>query len=338
MAQSTDSLSQAGTAKTSAIAHVVAHGQLTPRQVAAHLPKNVTPEELDSAIQANIKPAPIHWSNCPDTLHLPGHSKGRSLYDVSLPTYYKESFFSKDTLFHPELPGGRQGVAGDPVPYTIAGDNVITSILLGCFILACFAFAQSQRFIARQAKQLFYQPREGTTDMVETSNEVRFQFFFVLQTCLLLGIGYYFQVRATEDTFTVGQYRMIGLYTGVVAAYFVVKAALYAVTNWVFFEKKRNDQWFKAFLFLFSAEGVLLFPVILLVAYFGLSVQTAITYALVVVSMVKMLAFYKCYLIFFKRIGAILQNILYFCALEVIPLGALWGLFVMIGNHLRINL
>ena len=37
------------------------------------------------------------------------------MLDVQLPQYYREGFFSKDTLFHPELPGGRYGVAGDPI-------------------------------------------------------------------------------------------------------------------------------------------------------------------------------------------------------------------------------
>lgn len=54
--------------------------------------------------------------------------EGEDLLDVQLPQYYREGFFSKDSLFHPELPGGRFGVAGDPVPYSIHNDSVITSI------------------------------------------------------------------------------------------------------------------------------------------------------------------------------------------------------------------
>jgi hypothetical protein len=53
-----------------------------------------------------------------------GHPAGKSFRDVSLPQYYRESFFSKDSLFHPELRGGRMGVSGDPVPYSVSGDNL----------------------------------------------------------------------------------------------------------------------------------------------------------------------------------------------------------------------
>ena len=86
--------------------------ELTPKEVLKWLPKNATPAQQDSMIQAHIKPSEIHWSNMPDTLHLPGHQPGKSFLDVSLPQYYRESFFSKDSLFHPELKGGR------PVSYT----------------------------------------------------------------------------------------------------------------------------------------------------------------------------------------------------------------------------
>lgn len=158
--------------------------QPTPKEVLGWLPKNATPAQQDSMIRAHIKPSEIHWSEMPDTLHLPGHEAGKSFRDVSLPQYYRESFFSKDSLFHPELKGGRLGVAGDPVPYTVAGDSFITSLLLVCFLLACIAFSKSKHFVIRQAKTFFRTPRIGTTEVTETSSEVRYQFFFVLQTCL----------------------------------------------------------------------------------------------------------------------------------------------------------
>ena len=82
--------------------------------------------------------------------------EGEDLLDVQLPQYYREGFFSKDSLFHPELPGGRFGVAGDPVPYSIHNDSVITSILLAFFILVVIAIANIHEFIVRQFKNFFY--------------------------------------------------------------------------------------------------------------------------------------------------------------------------------------
>nr|MBP7471826.1 DUF4271 domain-containing protein [Prevotella sp.] len=317
--------------------HIVSHHAPTPYEVSKWMPRDCTPAQLDSAIQVHCKPSEIHWSSMPDTLHLPGQSKGKSFLDVSIPTYYKESFFSKDSLFHPELKGGRLGVAGESIPYTIFGDDLITSILLGCFIFATIAFSMSRRFFALQFKNFFYEPHFGTTEVSETSTEMRFQLFFILQTCLLSGLVFFFWTRSIEDTFTIEQYKVIGIYSAVFFAYYGIKILLYYIINNVFFTKKKNLQWIKSFLFLSGSEGVLLFPIVLLFSFFGASIETVIVYAFSVVLLVKLLTLYKCYIIFFKRMGLFLQNILYFCALEIIPIGALWGTLVIISNYFKIN-
>ncbi|MBD9300136.1 MAG: DUF4271 domain-containing protein [Prevotella sp.] len=312
--------------------------ELTPKEVLKWLPKNATPAQQDSMIQAHIKPSEIHWSNMPDTLHLPGHQPGKSFLDVSLPQYYRESFFSKDSLFHPELKGGRLGVAGDPIPYTVAGDDFVTALLLFCFLIASIAFTKSRQFIIRQAKTFFRTPSYGTTVITETSSELRFQFFLCLQTCLLIAIGFFLYSRASVgDTFTIDQYQVISIYAGYVGVYFLLKALLYSIVGWVFFDRKKNEQWMKSYLFLVSSEGVLLLPAILLMTYFGFSLESAMIYTLVVVGITKILSFYKCFIIFFKRNGTFLQIFLYFCALEVVPLFALSGGLVLISHYLKIN-
>ncbi|HBF05181.1 MAG TPA: DUF4271 domain-containing protein [Prevotella sp.] len=340
MVQQADSIltEEALEAKSSQQALKQHTSQLTPKQVLSWLPKNATPAQQDSMIRAHIKPSEIHWSTMPDTLHLPGQTPGKSFRDVSLPQYYRESFFSKDSLFHPELKGGRLGVAGDPVPYTVAGDNFVTSLLLLCFLLACVAFAKSKHFVIRQARTFFRTPRMGTTEITETSTEVRFQFFFVLQTCLLLAIGYFIYSKASiSDTFIIDQYQVISIYAGCIGGYFLLKAILYSISGWIFFDKKKNGQWLKAYLFLISCQGVLLFPMVMLLSYFDFSLQIAVIYTLVVLGLVKILSFFKSYLIFFRRNGVFLQIFLYFCALEVVPLFALYGGLVLISHYLKIN-
>ena len=111
-------------------------------------------------------------------------------------------------------------------------------------------------------------------------------------------------------------------------AYFLFKYLVYGFVNWVFFDRKNNGQWKRIQVFLSSLEGVLLFPIVLLLVYFSLSLHAALIYTLIVMLCVKMLAFYKSYSIFFKRMGASLQIILYFCALELMPLMGIVGRFV----------
>ena len=95
----------------------------TPYQVLQLLPKDATPEQQDSAIQSWFQPGEIHYSEQPDTLHLPGHDKGHNPREIRIPDYNKEQFLSDDSLYHPELAHEPFGVAGDPVPYNISNDD-----------------------------------------------------------------------------------------------------------------------------------------------------------------------------------------------------------------------
>jgi hypothetical protein len=310
---------------------------LTPYQVLRMLPSDATPAQQDSAIQAWFQPGEIHYSEQPDTLHLPGHEPGRSLKEVNLPQYYRQNFFSNDPLFHPEIDGGRSGVAGDPIPYTIRCDNMFTSLLLLCIVLFFFSIARSKWFISRQLRDFFYLSYHD--DMTETSGELRFQLFLVLLCCLLLAISSYLYVTAyVADTFQLdNDFQLISLFFGSFVGYFLLKSGLYSLVNYVFFDGNKSLQWMQSALFLTAMEGVLLFPAVLLQVYFDLSVQNVIFYYVFILLIIKILTFYRSWVIFFRQNGVYLQNILYFCALEIVPLLGFAGSLLSIVNLLKIN-
>ena len=318
---------------------VVKHHPLTPAQVLSWLPRNATPAQQDSAIQSRFHPGEIHWSEHPDTLHLPGHPPGVDLMKAEIPQYYREGFFSKDSLFHPELQGGRIGVAGDPVPYRVHNDNVITSLLLACFLVSIYLFANARQFFVKEAKNFFYTPREERTDFSETGNELRYQVFLVGITSLLISLLFYFHtLYYIGETFILqSQYTLIAIYFVIVIIYVGVKMGLYTFVNLVFFNGKRNQQWLKSFLFIITLEGVLLFPAVLLGGYYEMDIHNVTTYVIISILFVKLLTIYKCFIIFFRPNVVSLQIILYFCTLEIVPVLALWGVLVMTANNLKIN-
>ena len=144
--------------------------------------------------------------------------------------------------------------------------------------------------------------------------KIRFQFFLGALTCLLASIITFFYVQdRVADTFILrSQYMLIWIFFGCFLGYFLLKSLLYAVVNWAFFDKKSNRTWQKTLLFMVCVEGVAIFPLVLLQTYFNM-------------------------IIFFLYNGAFLQNILYFCALEIVPLFSLGGLLVTIVDFLKIN-
>ena len=309
----------------------------TPYQVLRLLPKDATPAQQDSAIQAWFEPGEIRYSEQPDTLHLPGHDIPRNLLSVDIPQYYRENFFSKDSLYHPELDGGRYGVAGDPVPYTIKNDDILTGMLLLSFLLIVITFAHSSTFLVKQFKDFFRNPRgEANT---ETGTEIKVQMVFVVLTCIMCSLLYFFYARRwIADTYILSsEYTLLLIFGVVFTIYFYMKFVLSSFINKLFFDKRINKKILTSNLFIVSLEGVALFPIVLLLSYFSLSPQNAAFYCILVIVFVKILTFYKTSTIFFRQNGDVLQIILYFCALEIVPLAILWGGLAFIANILKVN-
>ena len=161
----------------------------------------------------------------------------------------------------------------------------------------------------------------------------------VAQTALLLAVlQFFFTQQFIGETFILrSDYMVVGVFFAMMLGYFLLRALLSTAVNGIFFSVRRNTLWQKIHLFLVSLEGLLIFPLVLLQVYFELSTQNVILYLAIVLLLTKILTFYKSKIIFFKGISGLLQNILYFCALEIVPLAAVWGALVLMGNFLKIN-
>ena len=257
--------------------------------------------------------------------------------DGNLPLYYRESYFAKDSLLHPELTGGSMGVAGDPIPYTIHGDDVITGILLLCFIMALVSYAHSRTFFLHQLKNFFYIPRGGNNYTENSGN--MFLLFLNLQTCLLLAIiSYFYTTTYLADTFILDEpYYLIAIYAGGFLTYFVLKSIVYQMVNHIFFESKKSRQWIWSLTFITALEGMVAFPIVMMQVYFGVSMQNVVYIFIFILILTKILTIYKCWTIFFRQMSGFLQIILYLCALEIIPLLSIVGGLTLITDQLKVN-
>lgn len=258
-----------------------------------------------------------------------------SLFDYAAPLYEKESFFAGDTVL---ITGrGRQGVAGDPVPYTIRGDNMFTSLLLLCFVVLIVSVSNTREFVLRQLKGFFYLSHNHR-DVSETSGEIRFQSFLVGLACLLLSISTYIYANTyVADDYLLEDYQLVALFFVCYVGYYALKALLYVVVDGVFFPHASVLDWRRSVLFLTAMLGVLLFPVVLVQVYFDFPLENAVFYYGFVLILVKILTFYKCWSIFFRQNGSLLQTFLYFCTLEIVPLLVMAGSMSILIDSLKIT-
>ena len=270
----------------------------TPYQVLRLLPKDATPAQQDSAIQAWLEPREIRYSEQPDTLHLPGEGIPKDLKTVNLPQYYRENFFSKDTLYHEEM----------------------------------------SNFIVGQAKN-FIRPSKNSLSQSETSGEIYMQIVLTGLTCMVYALLYY--LYATEfvaSTYvTSSEYVLLVIFLGVFVGYYLLRFGLYSMVNLLFFKSSENKKFLTSLLYISAVEGLLLYPALALLAFMHLPAQNAIWYCIIVLILVKIMTFYKSFTIFFKQNDLFLQIILYFCALEMVPLISLWGGLLVIVDYLKIN-
>ena len=280
-----------------------------PYQILRTLPKDATPAQQDSAIQAAFHPGEIHYSSRPDTLRLPGEPLGKSVYEVSIPQYYKETYFTSDSLMHPEINGGRMGIAGDPIPYLVSNDSLMTSVLLAFFILTILVVSRSMRFIIYQFKSFVYPGSSfDSIEYKETAGEVNYQFFLCFQTGALLSLScYYCLVDTTTETYTIGTYQLLGLFLLAVFGIFLLKELFYVWANWTFFSAHQIGESVRTRLFLTSFEGVLLLPVVLVYTFFALPTKILLISTVLIIVFIKLLSFYKVYRIFFQRKTYFLQ-------------------------------
>ena len=307
-------------------------------QILQQLPDSATPWQQDSAVQAYFRPGENNrYSDRPDTLGLPGQR-----YDAPPGT------LSADSLGYPKayldsFAWSRQGKAhaakaADPVPYRTGADNLVASMLVVGCLVAILALARSMRFVMKMCKNMFFTENERTTTVPDTAAELRGQGWLVLFTSLLLAVTYYsYALSAAKGVTFMPRHGLLFVYIAAVIGYFLFKTAIYQFVNWVFFDGKKNEQWNKSVLFITAMEGVLLSPFVLLHVFGSLSLQITLIGVASVVILAKILTFYKCYLIFFQRLGAIMQIFLYFCALEMIPLVVLVGLLEIFNEYLKIN-
>ena len=225
---------------------------------------------------------------------------------------------------------GEQGVAGNPIPYSIRGDDVMILTLLVGFCVVVALVGYYRKFLRNQFKYFFY---ERLVDRSEgKTKEERFMLLTLqLCTCSLLAYAACFFADGRGIAVLPGKSHVLVMvsFTSIFAAYFLLKWGLYMLVNQIFFDSKKTLQWSEAFQLLIAFEGLLLMPVIVLQVFSGLPWEFSLFSTIFVLILNKILTFYKTYSIFFHTNNGLVQFFLYLCALEIVPMLAFLGILQM---------
>ena len=209
-----------------------------------------------------------------------------------------------------------KGVAGDPVPYRLRHDDIVTSTLLVSFVLMMWVIAASWKFLRVMIKDFFYHRIRPNLFADRVDTELRGRFFLVPET---------FEQASP--------YGLLAIGTTVVGIYYLSKLCFYNFVNSVFFDAAHRRLWNDTYFVSILLIGVILLPLTLLVVFFDLPFSQALSAYVLLMAFVKILLLYKANRIFFSSFSGSLHVILYFCALEIAPLLFAWGLLETITQH-----
>ena len=231
------------------------------------------------------------------------------------------------------------GFEGTPISYSPRTDDAIALTLLACYFLASIALARGKKFLSQHVKD-FVLHRERTSIFdSSTAADVRYLLVLVLQTCVLSGITFlnYFHDTCPALMDHVSSLLLLGIYVGFCLAYFLLKWLLYMFLGWTFFDKNKTNIWLESYSALIYYVGFALFPFVLFLVYFDLSLTNLVIIGSIILIFTKILMFYKWIKLFFHQFSGLFLLILYFCALEIVPCLLLYQGMIQMNNILLIK-
>lgn len=231
------------------------------------------------------------------------------------------------------------GFEGTSISYSPRTDDAIALTLLACFFLSSIALARGKKFLSQQVKD-FVLHRERTSIFdSSTAADVRYLLVLVLQTCVLSGITFlnYFHDTCPALMDHVSSLLLLGIYVGFCLAYFLLKWLLYMFLGWTFFDKNKTNVWLESYSALIYYVGFALFPFVLFLVYFDLSLTNLVIIGSIILIFTKILMFYKWIKLFFHQFSGLFLLILYFCALEIVPCLLLYQGMIQMNNILLIK-
>ncbi len=239
-------------------------------------------------------------------------------------------------LPHPETVARLCDDGDRPVYRLLWGDNWFIGVLLVAFLLFVYISNHTRRQFVLQAKNFLYTPQNADTPFAkDIAINPRIMVLTVLLLCTLGGLILYICARYTLSLpLRLAYPCLMPIYVGCLLAYFLLKRIATGFINWVFFEKPRHKLWNDACSFALSVECLLFCVAVLVLVCIDIPIWQILTALCAVVVFAKMLLAYKCIVIFFPNIHCLLHFLLYLCALEVVPIIALWQSLVCVTDIL----
>ena len=204
--------------------------------------------------------------------------------------------------------------------FAVGGDSYVVGVMAVLFfVLAMVLYRHRVGFLLYGLKDFFTTKRQYADEKGDDNGSVALSIFLLIVTSVvslsLLGLcGWVEQENPVEMPY------------GLMAALFVVglcfvylKAWLYSLVNWTFFDVESSQRWMSGYLFMTALTAFLFYPIALLDVFSPIDHEMVVRCVIGGVILYEILLFYKLLVNFKARKYGYLLNILYFCTVELLP-------------------
>ena len=232
------------------------------------------------------------------------------------------------------------GMPGEPIPYLLHTDWLITSILFFCIILTSLTLSKEKKYLLHQLKSSITNRERFSMFDETTVSDMHYKVLLKVHACLMLAlcIYYYFSYNIPSIYTQLPHEWFLGGLTLGVSVFIFIKSLLYRFINWIFFQNDRHSLWITSFFNILIWLGISLLPTILVIVYFDISSQISFILIGILIIFAKIALFWICFSNFFEKIHGAFHLILYFCALEILPDFLFWKGIELVSNNLILNL
>lgn len=214
-----------------------------------------------------------------------------------------------------------RGMEGERLPYTTVYDSSLFVLVFTALALV-LAFLGKGRILVGQ---FFSRNGHRTRDIRSTVNEWRLGSALVLLSVVMTGITLVYFARLNGDVAFDGMpLKYVAVACGCVAALMIFQQCVAAVVNAVFFYGDGEAALARRNFSYYVVPGVLLTLPVLVMLYCPACVAGGVHAALLLLALSRILFLCSAFKIFLHNMCSLFYIILYFCAVEIIPLVVLY--------------
>lgn len=224
--------------------------------------------------------------------------------------------------------------------YSIANDDYITAGLFLLFFAMAMILFRSRASFIYHIKEFFSTKRTYSDENISENARDPYNIFILTSISALSFSLVYFNrmsLRLEFDSYFGIPYWLFAAGYALFMLFIYLKAWIYALVNWTFFDRESSTKWISGYMRLTSLSAYLIFPISLVAIFYEKSFEIVISCYTILFVLYELLLFFKLFINFGSKKYGYLLIILYFCSVELMPAIALSRILMWVNDSIIVK-